>query len=356
MKRIRYGRVIIAMIILLMFVFGIILLVYNLGLRKVDNKKTQVEIVINPGMSVDSILDLLKENNLIRSKFYSKVYVKLGKYNMQAGTYDLNTSMSTKEIIKNISIGKVTNKYNINLTFIEGKNIRDYVKVITSNTNNKEEDIYNLLGNEEYINSLIEKYWFLTDDIKNKDIYYPLEGYLFPNTYTFKDKDVTVEEIFAVMLNETDRVLSKYKKDIEGKNLNIHKFMTLASVVELEGLYKEDRKEIAGVLYNRINSHDSIGCDATTYYAFKLDMSIGPLDISYYNTYNPYNTRHSNVMFPVGPIGNPGESAIEACINPKETNNYYYVADCKTGKTVFTTNYTDHVNMVNKIKASGCNF
>jgi len=356
MKKIRIGKLVIALLILIIIMFNILLLVYNLGLRKVDNKNTKIEIVINPGMSVDSILDLLKENNLIRNKFYSKVYVKLGRYSMQAGTYDLSTSMSTKEIIKNISLGKVTNKYNVNLTFIEGKNIRDYVKVITNNTNNTEEDIYNLLGNEEYIDSLIEKYWFLTEDIKNKDIYYPLEGYLFPNTYTFKDKDVTVEEIFNTMLNETDRVLTKYKKDIESKNLNIHKFITLASVVELEGLYKEDRKEIAGVLYNRINSGDSIGCDATTYYAFKLDMSIGPLDISYYNKYNPYNTRNSNVTFPVGPIGNPGESAIEACINPKETNNYYYVADCKTGKTVFTANYNDHVNAVNRIKKSGCNF
>ena len=355
MKRIRIDRIIIAMIILILLVFNIVLIAYNLGLRKVDNKKTQVEIVINPGMSVDSILDLLKENNLIRSKFYSKVYVKLGKYNMQAGTYDLNSSMSSKEIIKNISTGKVTNKYNINLTFIEGKNIRDYVKVITNNTNNTEQDIYNLLNNKEYIDSLIEKYWFLTDDIKNKDIYYPLEGYLYPNTYTFKDKDVKVEEIFSVMLNETNRVLNKYKKDIESKKLNIHKFMTLASVVELEGTYKEDRKEIAGVLYNRINSGDSIGCDATTYYALKKDMT-GPLTYQEYNTYNPYNTRHSNVLFPIGPIGNPGESAIEACINPKETINYYYVADCKTGKTVFTTNYNDHVRAVNKIKASGCNF
>ena len=355
MKRIRIGRVIIAIVILMILMFNVILVIYNFGLRKVDNDNTKIEIVVNPGMSVDSILDMLKENNLIRSKLYSKIYVKLGSYNMQAGTYELSTSMSTKDIIKSISTGKVTNKYNINLTFIEGKNIRDYVKVIANNTNNTEEEVYNLLSNEEYINSLIEKYWFLTEDIKNKDIYYPLEGYLYPNTYTFKDKDVKVEEIFTAMLNETNRVLTKYKKDIESKKLNIHKFMTLASVVELEGLYKEDRKEIAGVLYNRINAGDSLGCDATTYYALKKDMT-GPLTYQQYNTYNPYNTRHPNVAFPVGPIGNPGESAIEACINPKETKSYYYVADCKTGKTVFTTNYNDHVNAVSRIKRSGCNF
>ena len=355
MKKIRIDRIIIAIVILILFIFNILLIVFNLELRKVDNKNTQVEVIINPGMSVDSILNLLKQDNLIRNKFFSKAYIKIGKYNMQAGTYELSTSMSTKEIIKTISTGKITSKYNINLTFIEGKNIRDYIKVITNNTNNTEEDIYSLLNNKEYIDSLIEKYWFLTDDIKNKDIYYPLEGYLSPNTYTFKDKDVTVEEIFNTMLNETDRILSKYKKDIESKNLNIHKFMTLASVVELEGTYKEDRKEIAGVLYNRINNGDSLGCDATTYYALKKDMT-GPLTYQEYNTYNPYNTRHPNVTFPVGPIGNPSESAIESCINPKKTNSYYYVADCKTGKTVFTTNYNDHVMEVNRIKKSGCNF
>ena len=354
--KLKVKNVVIAFIILIILIINIGLGIFFFELRKVDNKNTIKEVVIEPSTPGNTILSMLKKEGLIRNEFMSKVYVKLGKYNLQAGTYDLSTSMSTREIIKTIANGKVTTKYNINLTFIEGKNIRNYAKVISDNTNNTEEDVFNLLKDTEYIDSLINKYWFLTDEIKNKDIYYPLEGYLYPNTYTFKDKDVSVKEIFSAMLNETDKVLTKYKKDIESKKLNIHKFMTLASVVELEGIYKDDRKEIAGVLYNRINNGWTLGCDATTYYAFKVDMSEGLLTYEQYNTYNPYNTRHPNVAYPVGPIGNPGESAIEACINPIESDNFYYVADCKTGKSVFTKTEYEHGEAIRRIKASGCVF
>ncbi len=354
MKKLNVKNIVLALLALIILVMGLSIGIFFFELRKVDNKNTIKEVDIS-GTGYE-ILDELVDNGLIRNKLFAKIYLKLGNFDLKAGKYDLSTSMSTSEIIKKIVNGETTTKYNINITFIEGKNIRDYAKVIANNTNNKEEDVFNLLNDKEYIDSLIDKYWFLTDDIKKSGIYYPLEGYLYPNTYTFENKDVTVKEIFTTMLNYTDKVLSKYKKDIENKKLNIHKFMTLASVVELEGLYPKDRAKIAGVLYNRLNDGWSLGCDATTYYAFKLDMSIGPLDASYYNTYNPYNTRHPNVAFPVGPIGNPGETAIEACINPIESDNYYYVADCKTGESVFTKTEIEHIQAVNKIKTSGCKF
>lgn len=356
MKRLKWKNIILAFIILIIIIINLCLGYFYFELRKVDNKNTIKEIVIEPETPGNTILSMLKKEGLIRNEFMSKIYVRLGKYSLKAGTYDLSTSMNTREIIKKIADGDVTTKYNINITFIEGKNIMWYAKTIANETNNTEEDVYNLLKDEEYIDSLIDKYWFLTEDIKKKDIYYPLEGYLHPNTYTFENKDVSVKEIFSVMLNETDKILSKYKKDIETKKLNIHKFMTLASVVELEGIYPNDRAKIAGVLYNRLNDGWSLGCDATTYYAFKLDMSIGALDASYYNTYNPYNTRYPGVLFPVGPIGNPGEIAIAACINPVESDYYYYVADCKTGESVFTKTEYEHIQASNKIKASGCQF
>lgn len=354
--RIKVKNVIIASIIFVLIIVNIGLGIFFLGLRKVDNKNTIKEIEIKD-MGAYAIIDKLKDEGLIRNKLMTKIYVKLGHYtNLKAGTYDLSTSMSTREIIKKLLNNDVTKKYNINLTFIEGKNIRDYAKVIANNTNNSEEDVFNLLEDKDYIDSLIKNYWFLTDDIKKEGIYYPLEGYLHPNTYTFESKDVSVKDIFATMLNETDKILSKYKKDIETKKLNIHEFMTLASVVELEGIYPDDRKEIAGVLYNRLNHGWTLGCDATTYYAFKVDMGAGLLTYQQYNTYNPYNTRHPSVAFPIGPIGNPGEIAIEACINPKESDNFYYVADCKTGTSVFTKTEYEHIQASNKIKASGCQF
>ena len=164
-----------------------------------------------------------------------------------------------------------TTNEEINITFLEGKNIRWIAKKIASETNNSEEDVYKVLEDKEYTKSLIDTYWFLDDVILDKDIYYPLEGYLYPDTYTFKNKDITVEEIFEAMLNQSDKVLTKYKDKLS--NLSIHKVLTLASIVELEGKSKEDRQGISRVIYNRISKNMSLGSDVTTYYAAKVDLN-----------------------------------------------------------------------------------
>ena len=71
----------------------------------------------------------------------------------------------------------------VTITFKEGKNMRYIVSTIAEKTNNTPNDVYNLLKDKDYITSLIDKYWFLTDEIKDEDIYYALEGYLLPDTY-----------------------------------------------------------------------------------------------------------------------------------------------------------------------------
>lgn len=352
-------RITINVLILIIIVLLILLCIFLFNMMKIDNKKTEKEINITYGMSIDTILSTLKEEGLIRNELFSKIYVKLENYNMQAGLYSFNTSMSSFKILSMISSGKVSDKDEINITFKEGKNIRQYAKVIADNTNNTEEDVYNLLKDEDYIDSLISKYWFLTNDIKNEELYYPLEGYLFPETYRFKNKDVTVKEIFTSMLNQMNIILTKYKSEIEKSDFTIHEFLTLASVVELEGLYDDDRAMIAGVFYNRLDANDRLGSDVTTYYAVKKDMGENPvltaMDIAFDS---PYNTRLLSMAgkLPVGPIANSGEASIKAVIEPTDSDYYFFIANCKTGKTIFTKTFDEHVAAVNAVKASGCVF
>lgn len=329
------------------------------GVDKVDNKKT-IDFTISEGESINNIVSDLKESNLIRSEFFTKIYIKLNRINnLQAGNYEVDSSLNTKEILELLITGKITNKDEISITFKEGKNIWNVASVISKNTNNKEEDVYELLKDESYIDSLISEYWFLSDDIKNKDLYFPLEGYLFPNTYRFKNKDVTVREIFKKMLDETNRILTKYKGDIEDKEMSIHEFLTLASIVELEGKFDDDRAMIAGVFYKRLKANWSLGSDVTTYYANKLDMGKNPeLYQTHIDMISPYNTRlkSMNGKLPIGPIANSGEASIKAVINPVTTDNWYFVADCRTMKTVFTKTFTEHDTTAAAIKASGCKF
>ncbi len=350
-------------VIILSIIVAIIIIVigsafawYNISLNPVNkDDMTSYNIEIPMGSGSSTIAKKLKNEGLIKNELAFKIYVKLNKIsNFQAGTYDLTKNLSVKEIAEILQTGKVHGKDSISITFVEGKNMRWVANKIAENTNNSEEDVYSLLENEEYINSLIEKYWFLTDDIKNEDIYYPLEGYLFPDTYEFENKDIKVEKIFETLLNQMDKKISTYKEDIEKSKYSIHKILSVAAIIENEAVFDKDRKDIAGVIYNRLKENMAIQSDVTTYYAFKIEMGSRDLYSSEINKYNPYNTRGPNMTgkLPVGPISMVSIASIEAAINPNENNYIYFVAD-KNGKVYFTRTYDEHLEKVNELKNSG---
>ena len=317
-----------------------------------ENAKTAT-IEIKSGMSTEKILELLKENGLIKNVLATKIYAKIsGVSGLQAGKYTLTSDMSVEEIMNKISSGKTDND-EISITFLEGKNVRWIAKRIAEKTNNTEEDVYKLLEDKEYIKSLVEQYWFLTDEILNEDIYYPLEGYLYPDTYKFKP-DVTVKAIFKELLNQTDKILSKYKEDINKTGVSVHKILTIASIVELEGSGKDARAGIASVILNRIKNKMSLGSDVTTYYAIKVDMSERNLYKDEINTYNPYNTRGPNMAgkLPVGPIASISEQSIDVTLHHEETDYLYFVSDMN-GKIYFTKTYEEHQKMIADLQKQG---
>lgn len=339
--------------IVLIILAGIIW--YSTGIKPVkkDNAETKI-IEIEEKTRTEGILDILKKENLIKSKYAVALYIKLnGVKGLQAGKYEISQNMSAKDILNKISSGDVYDE-SIKITFNEGKNIRWIAETIAEKTNNKEEDVYALLKDEEYINSLIEKYWFLTDDIKNENIYYPLEGYLYPDTYIFENKEVTVKTIFNIILNKTDKVLQKYKTQIEQSGKSIHEILTVASIIELEGNDKDARLGISSVIYNRLKLNMSLGSDVTTYYAMQVDMGERNLYSSEIKTENPYNTRGPNMSgkLPIGPIGNPSEESIYAALNPTDSNYLYFVAD-SNGKIYFSKNYVEHQKIIKDLQKQG---
>ena len=352
-KKHSFLKVILIILILLIVIAISAVLWYNTSLTGTGEESEKVSIEIQIGSGSNTIANILKENDLIKSTFAFKIYVKLNNVNsFQAGKYELTKDMTVPEIIQALQTGKVF-KEGINITFIEGKTFENIAKTIADNTNNTEVDVYGLLDNEEYIDGLIDKYWFLTDEIKNENIYYSLEGYLFPNTYSFEDKDVTVEEIFEVLLNQTEKVLNKYRDDIENSRYTVHQLLTIASIIENEAVFDKDRKDVSSVLYNRLNSNMSIGSDVTTYYAFKIALGSRDLRGSEISTYNPYNTRGPNMAgkLPVGPISNVGEASIEAAIYPNDTEYLFFVAD-SSGNVYFTRTNEEHDQKIEELKAN----
>ena len=325
---------------------------YNSALKPLSKEENIIRIEITEGSGISGIADTLEGKKIIRNALVFKIYCKINDVtNLQAGKYDLNTAEDMPTIIAHIVNGEIASD-EVKITFIEGKNMKWYAKEIAEKTKNTEEDVYNLLKDEEYIDSLIEKYWFLEENIKNEDIYYPLEGYLLPDTYVFENDEVSVATIFNVILNYMEKFLDEYKDNLDVSS--IHDTLTLASMAELEGKTLEDRQEIVGVFLNRIDIGMSLGSDVTTYYAFSVDMADRNLTKKEIDTYNPYNTRGPSMSgkIPVGPICNPSKVAIQAALEPIETEALYFVAD-KNGKVYFTNSNDEHINKIADLKDEG---
>lgn len=315
------------------------------------NSDKKIEVVIPNGTTTRQIGVILKQKELIKSEFFFNVYTKVNRVNsMKASTYTLTKSMALEEIIEALESGNSYNPDVITITFKEGERITDFCKTISKKTNNTYSDAIALMKNRTYIQTLIPKYWFLTNEILNASIYYPLEGYLAPNTYEFANKDVSLESIIETMLKQTDKILTKHKDKMTKP---VHYYVTMASMAELEGTNTDNRKQIVSVFENRLARGMNLGSDVTTYYALQHPMD-KDLTSKQFATANPYNTRSTTMMgkMPIGPICNPSSSSIEAAVNPTKSNYLYFVAD-KYGKIYFTNTLAEHNAKVKEIKDKG---
>ena len=340
--------------IVILFIAAILgcFLYYKVNLQAVSKESETVDITIEEGMSLSKIIRLLNEKGLIKNEKIFKLYAKLNKINtIRAGEYELNKNMDAEDLVNKFNEGPKDST--VNITFVEGKNMRWIASKIAEKTSNTEEEVFEKLSDEEYLDELIQKYWFITDEIKNKDIYYSLEGYLFPDTYNF-EKKVTVEEIFKKMLDEMETKLNPYKEEIQKSSISVHKILTVASIIELESSNDDDKAKVSSVIYNRLNKNMSIGSDVTTYYAIKVDMSERNLTSKDLNTSNPYNTRGPNMngKLPVGPISSVSASSIKAALYPETTDYLYFVAD-KNGKVYFARTIEEHNKNIANLKKQG---
>ena len=170
---IKNKKALIAVGIITILVIISITIWYFSSISRVNKNQEEIEVTIPLGSGSSTIADILKENKLIKSKTAFKIYVKINKVSdFQAGTYYLKQNMNVKEITEMLKTGIMHDPNQLNITYLEGKNFRWFASKIGEVTNNKEDDVIKLLEDEEYIDSLIEKYWFLTEDIKDENIYY----------------------------------------------------------------------------------------------------------------------------------------------------------------------------------------
>ena len=193
-------RIIIPAIIILLVVTGIGLCFYFTS--PVSGSNAIVEFTVKENTSTTDIINDLKKKKLIKNVLFTKVYIKINNINsIKAGNFELKRSMSLKEIFKTITNSSNIKEDTVLVTFLEGYTINDYAKEVNKNFNISEDEFINQLNNKEYLKELINKYWFLTDEILNEQIYYPLEGYLAPDSYLF-NKEAKITDIVEKLLEQ----------------------------------------------------------------------------------------------------------------------------------------------------------
>ncbi len=327
-------------------------LFYNYQLSPVSDSSDIVEIEIPTNTTTKGVASILKENHLIRDERMFLLYVKIMNISdMKAGYYDIPSNLSAKEIVSLLQEGSTKNPNEITITFREGININNLATIISENTTNTYESVIALLEDESYLDELIQKYWFIDSSIKDDRLYYSLEGYLFPDTYYFTDKDVTTKEILTKMLDQMDKILSKYREVIESGDYTVHQILTLASIIEKEGK-TDDFTTISSVFHNRMQINMPLQSCATAYYGVGLEFNeLGIATNEVITAQNDYNTYQNNGL-PIGPIALPSENAIVAAIQPKDTNYLYFLSD-NQGVTYFFATLSEHQSKQQELIAAG---
>lgn len=354
-KKLNKKRLVLTIITLLLVFFLIVLGIILKEFSPVTKEEKYYNFEIKSGDTGYQIIDRLESEKIIKNAFLLKAYSKITKkQNFKVGMYKISTDMSSIKILNILNSDKSINLDEVTLEFFPGNNVRDLIKKVTSITNITEEEFLNTLGDKTYLKSLIDKYWFLTDEILNKDIYYSLEGYLYPDTYSIL-KTYNSKQIIEMLLNNTNKKFSTIKSDLENSKYTIHEILTLSSIVTLESGGSNEASKIAGVFINRLNNGWNLGSDVTTYYAIKVDLTERDLNYSDLNKCdNKYNTSSycTGISLPVGPICNPVVNIIKDTINYTQSEYYYFVSD-KNNKIYYSKTNDEHINTVNKLKKEG---
>ena len=360
----RIARNIIVLLILILSLAGFFGYRYvsdAVGAKDVKSTKfISVEIPENSGSSY--IGQLLESAGVIESGKVFNYYTKFKNIsNLKSGYYNLQPSMTMDEIIEALqkkgsdkpqepSLGTVLVK--------EGYTIEQIAKAVEvnssakkgkhSSTGLKAKDFLKLMKDDVFLTKMKAKYPTLLANLpKDTDAKYVLEGYLFPATYNIHD-DTTVESLAEEMLSTMDTYLSPYYATISSSDHNVNEILTLASLVEKEGATDDDRKNIASVFYNRLDSDIALQSNIAVLYALgKLGQETtlkedATIDTNIDSLYNDYV--HKGLM--PGPVDSPSLSAIEAVINPSSTKYMYFVADVSTGNVYFAESYEEHQHNV----------
>lgn len=276
---------------------------------------TVVSFSIAKGEGIKSIANRLNKTGLVRSTVAFYLYTRFWGLadSVQAGDFFLSPSMNLSEIVKSLQHGTG----DILITIPEGWRNEEIALKLAQEISLPEAEFLKVASS----------------------------GYMFPDTYRIP-KEASVGAIIRLFQKNFDGKIKTIKREaIESKGLELNDIIIIASLVEREARYDEDRPLIASVILNRLKIGMKLDIDATIQYAlgyqpnskswWKRELTSEDLVFD-----SPFNT-YMNPGLPPSPIANPGLSSINSVINAPATSFLYYIAD-KSGKSHFAETIEKH--------------
>lgn len=281
--------------------------------------------------SFSDIVDELADKGIIEHKEIFKFYCHFSdaQAKISSGTYELNTDMDYRAIVTNLSANSATMQ-TVDVTIPEGYTEAQVFALLEKNGVANVDELTTAASEHDY------QFTWLKDvplgDAKR------LEGFLFPDTYTFYQGEDPVYVLNKMLVN-FDGKMSEYLDKISETNYSLRDVVTIASIIE-EETDGEDQQDIASVIYNRLENTDGptkgyLQMDSTIQYL--LDTRKAQLTTEDLAIDSPYNT-YLYAGLPAGPISNPGMTSLYAAMNPNSTKYYYFLLEAD-GTTHFFKSY-----------------
>ena len=301
-----------------------ILIIFVTSMLSVNNREVNSSVItIEKGMSLNSVSNLLLENEIIVNQniFKLKVITRGLASKIPTGRFSIDGKISDA-----ILIDLIFNKgpIKLKLTIPEGSQSKNLFRDI------------NILLNSDYD---FNKYFNSTEILEQYKVdASSLEGYLYPDTY-YLYHDSSPEEIIDILLSEFWKKFDENLQDRANQlGFSVHEVVTLASIIEGEAMLDSERSTISSVYHNRLKINMKLQADPTIQYIIPgPPKTLSNRDLRIKSDYNTYQ----NYGLPPGPINNPGIASIKAALYPEDTNFLFFVAQ-GDGSHAFTTNEKDH--------------
>jgi UPF0755 protein len=291
------------------------------------------------GVDASTVATELEKQGFIPSAFRYRIY---GRFDgsvgrARAGDYQIRPGTNYREIARMLALGPARDE--VQVTVIEGETIDDLVDQLQDERQVDPADTVRVIGRSldrvPFDTALRDTYPFLANLRRDRS----LEGYLFPETYRVW-ADQLPEGLIAKQLDEFSKKFSAAKPGPQSAPLTtLDEVVILASIVQDEVRSEDDMRLVAGLFLNRLRDGMALQSDATLNYLTGSGRArANTRDLSIDSPWNTYKYRG----LPPSPIGNPGEAAIKAVLDPEPSEYRYFLTD-KEGKTYYARTLDEHI-------------